>query len=190
MKRTRHDHALAARRTPLSLLLLLTVAVGLACGDGDASDDGTASAPPAAPAAAPRRAIPPPPETAPPAEAAPAPKPSGAVSPSSPYPCIPGQVEAGRARYQTFCASCHGARGAGDGPAAQGLDPQPARHDDGPYMNALSNEYLRRVIAEGGAAVGKSPLMAPWGQALGEQGVHDVTAFVRSLATPPYACPL
>lgn len=88
--------------------------------------------------------------------------------------------------YATYCASCHGARGAGDGPAAAALDPRPARHDDGAFMNALSNEHLFRVIEGGGVAVGKSPRMAPWGGTLSEQEIWDVVAFLRSLANPPY----
>ncbi len=56
-------------------------------------------------------------------------------------------------------------------------------------MNALTNEHLTKVIAEGGAAVGKSPLMAPWGGVLNAQQVQDVVAYVRSLADPAYSCP-
>jgi mono/diheme cytochrome c family protein len=69
---------------------------------------------------------------------------------------------------------------------AQALDPKPARHSDGGFMNGLSDEYLVRVIRDGGAAVGKSPLMAPWGGTLSEAQVRDVVAFVRTLADPPY----
>jgi mono/diheme cytochrome c family protein len=53
-------------------------------------------------------------------------------------------------------------------------------------MNALSNEHLFKVIKEGGPAVGKSPLMAPWGGTLSDEQIWDVVAFVRSLAQPPY----
>jgi mono/diheme cytochrome c family protein len=53
-------------------------------------------------------------------------------------------------------------------------------------MNALSDEYLFRVIKEGGPAVGKSPLMAPWGGVLRDDQIRDVVAFLRSLADPPY----
>ena len=53
-------------------------------------------------------------------------------------------------------------------------------------MNALDNPYVFRVIKEGGAAVGKSPLMAPWGGTLSDTQIHDVVAFVRTLADPPY----
>lgn len=98
----------------------------------------------------------------------------------------PGSLPEGARLYALYCASCHGARGDGDGPVARGLDPRPARHSDGAYMNALSDEHLHRVIAEGGAAVGKSPLMAPWAGTLDDAQIRSVVAFLRSLAEPPY----
>jgi mono/diheme cytochrome c family protein len=93
---------------------------------------------------------------------------------------------AGAQLYATYCASCHGLRGAGDGAAAAALDPKPAHHDDGAYMNALSNEHLFKVIQQGGPAVGKSALMAPWGGTLNDKQIWDVITFTRSLAKPPY----
>ncbi len=92
----------------------------------------------------------------------------------------------GASLYALYCASCHGASGDGDGPVAQALEPQPARHSDGAYMNGLSDDYLLRVIAEGGAAVGKSPLMAPWGGTLNEAQIRALVEFIRTLASPPY----
>jgi len=92
----------------------------------------------------------------------------------------------GAADYALFCASCHGGAGQGDGPLATTLDPKPAKHSDGEYMNDLSDEYLFRVIAEGGAAVGKSPLMAAGGGTLSEARIQDLVAFIRTLASPPY----
>jgi mono/diheme cytochrome c family protein len=151
------------------------VALLAALGCGPAEE---AAPPPAPPASAPA----PPPAPAPaPAEPAPAPAepaPTGAADPAK-----------GAVTYQQLCASCHGPRGAGDGPAGLALDPRPARHDDGAYMNALTNEHLFRVIKEGGAAVGKSPLMAPWGGALSDAQIRDVVAFLRTLPDPPYTGP-
>ena len=74
----------------------------------------------------------------------------------------------------------------GDGPLSASLDPKPAKHCDGNVMNAMTDEYLFRVIQQGGAAVGKSPLMAPWGGTLGDAQIRDVVAFVRTLASPAY----
>lgn len=100
-----------------------------------------------------------------------------------------GDATAGAKHYASLCASCHGARGAGDGPVSAGLNPKPAAHTDGAYMNALSNEHLFLVIKNGGTAVGKSALMAPWGSMLSDDQIRDVVAFVRSLAEPPYTGP-
>ena len=69
---------------------------------------------------------------------------------------------------------------------AASLNPKPVRHSDGAYMNELSEEHLFKVIAQGGAAVGKSPLMAPWGGTLSDAQIWDLVAFIRTLADPPY----
>jgi mono/diheme cytochrome c family protein len=151
-------------------LATITLALGLALGCGDSAAPPPAAtpvAPPPAPAAAP----------------APAPAP---VEPAAPAAAVKPDVAAGAALYATNCATCHGARGAGDGPAAAALDPKPAHHSDGAYMNALSNEHLFKVIKDGGVAVGKSPMMAPWGGMLSDAQIWDLVAFVRSLAEPPY----
>ena len=95
-------------------------------------------------------------------------------------------VALGRADYQIFCASCHGPNGNGDGPVAQALDPKPAKHSDGNYMNPLKDDYLFQVIKFGGASVGKSPMMAPLGGSLSDQQIRNVIAFIRTLADPPY----
>jgi mono/diheme cytochrome c family protein len=125
--------------------------------------------------------------TATPSEAPTTTQPAPAPAPSTPSSSsTPGGADASRgaAAYSSYCASCHGARGDGDGPVAAALDPRPARHSDGAYMNALSDEHLFRVIKEGGPAVGKSPLMAAWGGSLSDAQIRDVVAYIRSLAGP------
>ena len=91
--------------------------------------------------------------------------------------------------FGRLCASCHGARGAADTPMAGALVPKPARHNDGNYMNGLSDEHLFQVIKNGGSALGKSPMMAAWGSSLTDAQIRDVIAFIRTLADPPYSPP-
>ncbi len=117
---------------------------------------------------------------------APAPAPAVPSTPSAPSASGGGDASRGAAAYAVYCASCHGARGDGDGPVAAALDPRPAKHSDGATMNALSDEHLFRVIKEGGPAAGKSPLMAAWGGSLSDAQIRDVVAYIRSLADPPY----
>ncbi len=124
-----------------------------------------------------------------PAEPAPAPPPAPAKArdtPSDQSAVVDADAKAGEADYQVYCASCHGGAGAGDGPVAQALNPKPARHDDGAYMNPLTDDYLFKVIKFGGASVGKSPMMAPLAGSLSDQRIRNVIAFIRTLADPPY----
>ena len=96
-----------------------------------------------------------------------------------------GHVEAGATLYRERCSLCHGADGKATTPMAQTLTPKPRNHTDGAYMNRLSDEHIATVIKNGGAAVGKSPLMPPQPD-LSPQQLADLVAFVRTLAVPPY----
>ena len=88
----------------------------------------------------------------------------------------------GKATYNQFCVTCHGTAGKGDGPGAAALTPKPRNFTDKAYMGKLQDDYLVDVIKKGGAAVGKSALMPPWGAALKDDDVKNVVAFLRSLA--------
>jgi mono/diheme cytochrome c family protein len=173
-------------RRLVTALAFLSLAALAACGGSEEAKPAATPAPAPAPASEPAPA--PEPAAVEPAPADPT-QAAADLPGGAPFACIAGNAEAGKVKYAQLCASCHGAAGAGDGVASAGLVPKPAKHNDGSYMNPLTNEHLVKVITEGGAAVGKSPQMAPWGAALGTQGVLDVVAFVRTLADPPYACP-
>ena len=62
------------------------------------------------------------------------------------------------------------------GPNATYISGETIHCNGGAYMNALSNDHLVKVIREGGPAVGKSPLMAPWGGVIDDQGEHIIGA--------------
>ncbi|GIX48366.1 MAG: hypothetical protein KatS3mg131_2577 [Candidatus Tectimicrobiota bacterium] len=102
------------------------------------------------------------------------------------WPLQAADLEAGKALYQQYCSTCHGPEGKGNGPAAAAMQPKPRDHTDGRYMNALSDAHLFKVISQGGAAVGKSPLMPAWQGVLTPQQIRDVMAYLRTLAVPPY----
>lgn len=90
-----------------------------------------------------------------------------------------GDAAKGKETFQTTCAACHGAEGKGDGVAAAALDPKPRNLSDAAYVSTLTDEHLYKVISEGGAAVGLSPMMAAWGGTLSEQDIWNVIAYIR-----------
>ncbi len=117
---------------------------------------------------------------------APDPAPEPAPPAAVPAPAVPegdlrGDAAAGARVYQQFCSLCHGVGGKGDGPGAQ-TDPPPADHSDRAYMASLSDAHLYQVIAQGGASVGKSPLMTPWGGVLSDEQIRDLIAHLRALS--------
>lgn len=91
-----------------------------------------------------------------------------------------GDAAEGAKIFKTYCVSCHGEKGDGNGPAGAALNPKPRDFSDKSYMSKISDKDLIKVISEGGAAVGKSPLMVPWNMALKPGQIKDVAAFVRA----------
>lgn len=61
--------------------------------------------------------------------------------------------------FKSNCVVCHGDSGAGDGPGAAALDPKPRNFSDAEWQASVTDEHLAKVIRDGGAAVGKSPIM-------------------------------
>ena len=93
----------------------------------------------------------------------------------------PAALAGGSETYATMCATCHGAAGAGDGVAATGMDPAPAKFTDAAFWDSRSDEDVTKAIKEGGAAVGKSPLMAPYGAALDDAAIAELVAYLKTL---------
>jgi cytochrome c oxidase cbb3-type subunit 2 len=98
-----------------------------------------------------------------------------------------GDAAAGKAVYDANCVSCHGPAGKGDGVVGSALNPSPRDFSVGafkfdPDKDGTPGEDadLARVIREGAAVFGGSPLMAPW-PALSDKDVENVIAYIRSL---------
>jgi mono/diheme cytochrome c family protein len=53
--------------------------------------------------------------------------------------------------YTRRCAACHGARGRGDGLAAQAMQPRPRDFSDASWQGTVSDDALRSVIVQGGS---------------------------------------
>jgi mono/diheme cytochrome c family protein len=63
--------------------------------------------------------------------------------------------------FSTRCATCHGADGKGDGPASAALNPKPRDYTSEEWQKSVTDAQIKKTIVEGGASVGKSPLMVP-----------------------------
>lgn len=107
---------------------------------------------------------------------------AGLIAPSAVW--AQDQAE-GKKLYVTYCATCHGESGKGDGSAGLSLPVRPADHTNGAVMNQLSDTFLMDIISKGGGAVGKSTFMPAWGGALNEKQIRDIVSYVRSIAVPP-----
>jgi cytochrome c oxidase cbb3-type subunit I/II len=87
----------------------------------------------------------------------------------------------GESLFAANCASCHGASGAGNGPAAGVLAPAPTNF----HLKRPTQERVREVLENGlpGTA------MPPWTSQLSADQRHALVGFVRSLYGPPQEGP-
>ena len=92
-------------------------------------------------------------------------------------PTRPLDVAGGRSLYAQNCASCHGAQGRGDGPAARGMTPAPPAIGDQAAMADRTPALLFRVISVGIAGT----TMAGWGDRLTADQRWDIVAYLHQL---------
>jgi len=89
----------------------------------------------------------------------------------------------GRTLFGHYCATCHGDEGHGDGQNASNLEPPPP--DLTVPKNVSDPALVRRVIAEGSAAVGRSALSPPWGRSLSRLEIDYLVAYCQALGRKP-----
>jgi len=88
------------------------------------------------------------------------------------------------AKFNATCAPCHGETGLGDGAAAAALDPKPASFAEATFWAERDDAHIMKVIKEGGASVGKSPLMAPFANSFeNDAEIEAIIAHMKSLQT-------
>lgn len=92
---------------------------------------------------------------------------------------LKGDAAKGEANYKMLCVSCHGEKGDGAGPAGGALTPKPTNFTDAANADRLTDEWVYKMIKDGGAANGKSPLMVSWSAALKDDQIRDVAAYVQ-----------
>ena len=63
--------------------------------------------------------------------------------------------------FTVRCSVCHGMGGKGDGIGSAALNPKPQNYTDPAWQAKVADAEIEKAILEGGAAVGRSPLMVP-----------------------------
>lgn len=86
----------------------------------------------------------------------------------------------GKVVYQTNCILCHGPNHDGQGRASVLYDPKPSNLS----QSEQSPEYKRAIIDQGGAAMGRSAIMPPWGLQLTPQEIEDVVQYLETIRQP------
>jgi mono/diheme cytochrome c family protein len=89
----------------------------------------------------------------------------------------------GQKIFLSRCFVCHGTNGDGQGPAATGLGANPRDFTDPAWQRSTTDDRIRKVIREGGEAVGENAAMPP-NPDLQTNQVEGLLAFIRSLARP------
>jgi mono/diheme cytochrome c family protein len=79
--------------------------------------------------------------------------------------------------YGNYCVTCHGINADGNGRAARLYSPRPANL----RASDKNDQYILMIVRMGGAAVGRSEFMPPWGAELTDEQMRDVTAYLRAI---------
>src|SRR3989304_8026832 len=113
------------------------------------------------------------------------------------HPALADDIERGKALYDTRSSWCHGAEGAGDGPAAEFLNPPPRDFTLGLYKwkstpfdeyTPSDDDFVRMIAGESAHKkisgwYGMSGTSMPgWGDLLSKDEVNSLAAYIKSLA--------
>jgi caa(3)-type oxidase subunit IV len=92
--------------------------------------------------------------------------------------------------FGLVCGSCHGAAGDGTGPAGAALDPPPADFTDPafwaegnlhPEFPVRDRDRIVKIIRDGAASVGRSPLMVGWSASFTPEQIEQLADHVMSM---------
>ncbi|MFN0253170.1 MAG: c-type cytochrome [Kofleriaceae bacterium] len=93
----------------------------------------------------------------------------------------PTPAQQAKLLFDNVCATCHGIDGSGNGPAAESLNPKPRNYTDAAWQSSVTDEELKKIIVEGGQAVGKSGMMPGQPQLKDQpQVLNEIVKLIRS----------
>lgn len=109
-------------------------------------------------------------------------KANAAASPAAGAELTPAVKKEAEDIFAGRCAPCHGPEGKGDGPASAGLTPKPANFGDLAWQKSVTDDHIDKIIAYGGAAVGKSAAMPPNPDLADKPVIQGLRQHIRGLA--------
>jgi len=92
-----------------------------------------------------------------------------------------GNADNGQKLHMEHCVACHGLTGAAD-VVVMHMDETPPDQSDPEYMRNLPDGYLYLAICRGGAGIGKSVIMSPWGDFFTHDEIRDMIAWIRTFS--------
>ncbi len=93
----------------------------------------------------------------------------------------------GRQLNQQYCDRCHNPESTAERVSNyDNLNVKPHPFNEGDTLNKLSDADLTSLIEHGGAALGRSAEMPPWGYTLSKSDIQALVAYIRSISDPPY----
>jgi mono/diheme cytochrome c family protein len=110
-----------------------------------------------------------------------APVPSPTATTPSPTGANPSGAPGAEQLYAHYCASCHGARGQGDGFNARYLPVPPAKHASAAAMAKRPDDALYDAIAAGGYVMNRSNRMPAFGETLAPAEIRALVRHIRRL---------
>ncbi len=97
----------------------------------------------------------------------------------------PNMPSEAKMMFGNVCSQCHGFEGKGDGPAAASLNPKPRDYTDPQWQASVTDDQIKKIIIEGGQAVGKSGMMPPNPALKGKPEVVDeLVQIIRAFGKP------
>jgi mono/diheme cytochrome c family protein len=93
----------------------------------------------------------------------------------------------GRELSEQYCSRCHNPESTAERVSNHdNLSVPPHVFSDGAALNSMTRANLIAVISHGGAGVGKSAEMPPYGLTLSASDIEALAAYIRAVADPPY----
>jgi len=94
-------------------------------------------------------------------------------------PLHAADLAAAKEMFSDTCARCHGPNGFGDGPDGMTLSTHPRNFHDCALMAKDSDDKVFQEIKGGSASIGRSNDMPSWGEALSDDDIRNLIAYVR-----------